>query len=256
MMTKTAVTVLEFSGIFARERALFPEALERAIAWNVLDFRSLEGTMCFCEEGSAEVIRRRIESVLAGGTAGVPLHWIDTGDYHYLTYFFLERIRKPFALVLLDNHPDDQPSVFGEGLLSCGGWVLTARERLPLLQEVLTIGPEGRILRWERFRKKSGMAEVTPGLPVYISVDKDVLSRSYARTDWSQGEMTLPELLEILGRFGDREILGIDLCGGLTEAKGATDEDFAVNARLDAALISALLPSAKTAENIDELRAE
>ncbi|MBR5700300.1 MAG: hypothetical protein IKX37_04315 [Bacteroidales bacterium] len=241
-MKTIAVTVLDFSGLFSRERALFPPELERDVHWDVLDFRSLDGTMCFCEEGSAEEIRRRLAEATStpDAAAAVLLHWIDTGDYHYLTYFFLERIDRPFELVLLDNHPDDQPSVFGDGLLSCGGWVRTARERLPMLRAVERPGPEGRSARGERFRIKSGMtAGVTEGmLPVYISIDKDVLSREYARTDWSQGEMTLVELLEILERFRGREILGIDLCGGLTEAKGATAEDFAVNARLDTALIS------------------
>lgn len=288
MAAKNVISVLDFSGSFSPERALFPERIEGTWAFSVSDFRDLDGTMCFCSEESAAEIRRRLGVVSAlpadcGGTlredcpsqAGEGIiHWIDTGDYHYLSYFFLERISVPFTLLLLDNHPDDQPSVFGGDLLSCGGWVLTAMERLSMLRRVVSVGPDGAVTvrervsgassggmddAWRVIRKADlydaggGDSEsrvenayailsetVSVGENVYLSLDKDVLSYDFARTDWSQGELTLSGILRLIQVLQGRNVLGVDICGGLTEAKGASVADFSVNARTDAALLDAL----------------
>ena len=79
------------------------------------------------------------------------------------------------------------------------------------------------------------------GESVYLSIDKDVLAWADARTDWSQGVMRLDELLSLLDCFSGMDLAGVDICGGRTEAKGATEEDFAVNARADAALVDRFL---------------
>ena len=230
MERKLQVQVLDFSGMFARERALFPEP--DRFDFEVWDFTHLGETMCFCSEDSARQIRQRIaERSSPEAPSGRRVRWIDTGDYHYLTYFFLERQDRPFTLVLVDHHPDDQPSVFGEDILSCGGWVRTAGERLPLMEEVVHISGDAP-------------ADLTSkdfaGGRIYLSIDKDVLSRDDARTDWSQGEMRLERLLSILDLFRGADLAGVDICGGCTEAKGATQEDFAVNARTDDALLKKL----------------
>ena len=180
-----------------------------------VDFSGLQGTNCYCSAESAEQIRRSV--------ASLPLeafHLIGTGDYHYQTLFWLERIREPFCLVLFDHHPDDQPGAFGESLLSCGGWVAEAR-RLPLL----------RADCWIRDAADFPTLAGLPELPLYLSVDLDVLSEQYARTDWDQGQMSLEELLSALASLrSTRRILGVDLCGGITPQKGASPEDLALNA--------------------------
>ena len=185
------------------------------------DFTALEGTNCYCSAESAAQIRRVI--------AGLPLrafHDIGTGDYHYQTLFWLERIPEPFVLVLFDHHPDDQPDAFGGELLSCGGWVAQAR-RLPRLAADL----------WIREPADFPALAALPDLPVYLSVDLDVLGPAYARTDWDQGGMTLEELRGALRSLrGSRRVLGVDLCGGLTLAKGASPEDLALNAGTGEAL--------------------
>ena len=241
MTEKAVIPVLDFSGIFARERSYFPSSLEDRVRWELTDFRSLGGTMCFCEKESAAKIRKEF-SRLPDGPA---IHWIDTGDYHYLTYFFLERIGRPFELWLLDNHPDDQESVFGGDLLSCGGWVRTAREQLPNLWNVVWYGGDYRIGEKEDSfagaRNDSHGTRNESKLPVYVSIDKDVMSKDFARTDWSQGEMTLPELLTLLDALRGREVLGVDICGGLSEAKGAEEADTEMNAKTDSLLIDKLL---------------
>lgn len=185
------------------------------------DFSCFEGTNCYCATESAEQIRHAV--------AELPLrafHEIGTGDYHYVSLFWLERIREPFSLVLIDHHPDDQPGAFGTDLLSCGGWVEQAR-RLPLLQGDA----------WVRQAADFPALELLPAGPVYLSVDLDVLSPDYARTDWDQGAMRLEELLSGLRSLAAaRTILGVDLCGGLTPEKGASPVDEALNARTGEAL--------------------
>ena len=56
--------------------------------------------------------------------------------------------------------------------------------------------------------------------------------------------MSLPDMLRLLQVLRGRKLLGMDICGGLTEAKGATERDFSINARTDAALLEALAPLA------------
>ena len=292
MKERIRIDILDFSGMFSRERALIPEP--DRFDFRIVDFTGLEETMCFCGPESAAVIRQRIAEMERGAVGPGRLHWIDTGDYHYLTYFFLERLTRPFTLVLFDNHPDDQPSVFGPDMLSCGGWVRTAMETLPNLRCVVRVGVTEKIPGTSPGMTESGagndvevagddgegagndgkgagndgktpdqvggdekrvgngrsvidvdgerLKDVVAGLAergesVYLSIDKDVLEWADARTDWSQGVMRLNELLSLLDLFKGTDLAGVDICGGRTEAKGATEEDFAVNARTDAVLM-------------------
>lgn len=195
------------------------------------DFSQLEGSCCYCSEETAAEIRRRI--------SGMPLHaihLIGTGDYHYQTLFWLERVGRPFSLILLDNHPDDQPGAFGPELLSCGNWVLGAR-RLPALQHFL----------WIRRASDMDAAALPATLPLYISVDIDVLSTEYARTGWDQGGMSLAELTGLLGSLrarycgpGGPGIIGADICGGVTRENGGCDADFELNRRCINAIVEAI----------------
>ena len=187
------------------------------------DFSCFEGTNCYCAPESAEQIRRAVSTM--------PLrafHDIGTGDYHYMSLFWLERIREPFALVLFDHHPDDQPGAFGADLLSCGGWVAQAR-KLPMMRTDLWIRDAADF---------PALAGLPDGLPVYLSIDLDVLSPEDARTDWDQGVMRLEEeLLPALRMLSaTRPVLGVDLCGGLTPEIGASPADEALNARAGEAL--------------------
>ncbi len=202
--------LLDFSGVYEAE--VFRPA--GAVRLNLTD---LDGTECYCDPQSAALIRSRIAASAGDGPQSPGIHWLDGGDYHYASLFWLERIARPFTLVLIDNHPDDQPGAFGGDLLSCGGWVAEARGTLPLLKDTIWI-------------RDAGQETVLPDLPVYLSIDKDVLSRDYARTNWDQGVMTLPQLKEIVRAIAScHEILGIDVCGELSASKGATADDYAIN---------------------------
>lgn len=172
-----------------------------------LDFTSLEGTSCYLDPEAAKTIFEAIKDQPLRA-----LHWIDSGDYHYLTALWLDMLERPAELLLLDHHPDDQAPAFGDGLLSCGGWVDYVRRHNPLLQQ--------------------GAQEV------YLSIDLDYLSRDFARTDWDQGDATLDGLFgDIRKGLAGRTLAGVDICGGISSGKGGTAEDYAVNRRTREALL-------------------
>ena len=57
------------------------------------------------------------------------------------------------------------------------------------------------------------------GVPLYISIDKDVLSEQYSETNWNQGELTLGMLEHMLQYFLERaSVYGIDICGECSTA--------------------------------------
>lgn len=65
----------------------------------------------------------------------------------------------------------------------------------------------------------SWISKIPTNTPLYVSIDKDVLCPEAAATTWSQGDMTLGEMLEILGllktHFSENggRILQVDICG-------------------------------------------
>ena len=172
-----------------------------------IDLKGLEGTNCYCSPEAAEVIRRRL--------ADVPLStacWIDTGDYHYISYFRGCQIPEPFELVLLDNHTDDFDL---SETLSCGNWVTA-------------------------LRRDSKMA-YRESLPVFLSIDLDILSPSDFRTNWDQGTMSFDELLRSVRELArTRRIVAVDICGGLTESKGAMTCELDLNRNQRERLLSLL----------------
>lgn len=209
----------------------------------ILDFTTLSGTNGFCDDAAADEIRRRIADFSARG-----LHFLDNGNYHYLTRFWCEKITEDFALVVYDHHVDLRKPVF-PGLMSCGSWIRDVLLRNSHCRAVLIIGPEraqaGIIERElqslvvdDQSPRSSAPVRVSCfteddildgcaarelphildelRLPVYISIDKDVLSRKVLHTNWDQGIMTEAELHRELGRFTtdpEIHILGADICG-------------------------------------------
>lgn len=187
------------------------------------DFSCLEGTCCYCSAEAAQQIRQAVN--------GLPLnaaHFLGTGDYHYVSLFWLERISAPFALILFDNHPDDQPCAFGSDILSCGSWVANARE-LPMCKAVRWFDGNGN---WQG-------DELPDGLPVYLSIDLDVLSKDCIETNWNQGEVGVASLQAAVSEaVSGRNVLGADVCGGPAAESG--ESDFTRSLELAQTLISFL----------------
>ena len=82
-----------------------------------MDFRELSGTDGYCSREAAKVIKEQIQPF---GPHGI--HFLDSGDYHYVSKFWTDMIMEPFSLVLIDHHTDMQDSRV-DGMLSCGDWV-------------------------------------------------------------------------------------------------------------------------------------
>src|SRR6476620_2332572 len=55
----------------------------------------------FCEYNSLNMIRKQLQNNDAS-----PLTLIGNGNYHYVTYLLIERIKQPFSLILFDHHDD------------------------------------------------------------------------------------------------------------------------------------------------------
>lgn len=217
--------ITNFSGIYKNQN-FYKNYAEEEIFWTELS--DLSGCNCYCDAEASDRIRKEIQAFTGKG-----LHFIDSGNYHYMTRLWLEKLQIPFRLLVFDNHTDMQPPAFG-GLLSCGGWIAASLEELPLLQEVILVGPDEeaytqvepdlqqKVLFLSREKLSTMTTEEKEGffnnlsedLPLYVSVDKDVLCKGDASTTWSQGDMHLSELMSFLELVLERQnILGMDVCG-------------------------------------------
>jgi len=213
------VAILNFDRVYERQ------SFYRKITYEWVDFSDLTGTKGYCDAGVLGIIRRRL-----GQRKGRGITFVGSGSYHYVTYLLLQEIDVPFTLVLFDRHLDMMPAP--DGLLSCGSWALRALQDLPNLRFMLVmgIGPEQLdgipshlrdkllvVSQQETEREPPAADRVVAAIPtrrVYISIDKDVLRRQDAVTDWEQGSMPLQQLLPWLKAIGEgKEIWGVDVCG-------------------------------------------
>ena len=242
-----------------------------------VDLSALSGVNGYCSEEAAEEFRKAIRKSSSTGTQQEPqgstssavlkkpcsgIHLFGSGNYHYISKFFLETIEEPFNLLLIDNHPDMEAPEFP--LLSCGSWVLDSLRELPNLRQVYMAGvrpdlladclkSEGapfvdRVTLLKTDTDSAGANEnsssgkqpvplsaIPDDLPLYISIDKDALSTEYALTDWDQGNMTLNEMGTILTATRSHELLGADICG---DSRTAVDNS--LNAASTASILNIL----------------
>ena len=236
---KKKTVIMNFSGIYEEET--FYQGKE--VCW--LDCKDIVGVNGYCSDDAQEEIRKRMQDYDYRG-----IHFLDSGNYHYLSKFWLEKIEKPYSLIVFDHHTDMQESAFF-GMLSCGSWIKEVLEEHPYIKEVCVVGPPkaaieqcepnlasrvvfltqeeleaGILEKWQEF------LENEKELPVYLSIDKDVLCPEDARTNWDQGKMKLEEMGEMIKQmFQKRNVLGIDVCGENPQdtAKMPSKEDLRIN---------------------------
>ena len=218
-MKITQNIILDFSHIY-------PEDIEeRGRGLKRIDLSDIEGTNMYCTKEAENEIRRRLAACSPHG-----IHFLDNGNYHYATKFFAEKISFPFSLVLYDHHSDMQPSLF-PGMLSCGNWAAELLRSHASLRQLILVGPEQKSMEEipPAFKGKlvcismeeidehmvnQKLSEIQMKLPVYISIDKDVLDRNGARTNWNQGSMSLRILEKLLLQvFEHQNVIGVDICG-------------------------------------------
>ncbi|CBL23548.1 arginase family protein [Blautia sp. 2744] len=227
--------IMNFSGIY-KNQSFYKDHAEKEIFWTELS--DLSGCNCYCDAEAADRICEEIQNYTGNG-----IHFIDSGNYHYMTRLWLEKQQVPFRLLVFDNHTDMQPPAFG-GLLSCGGWIAASLEELPLLHEVILVGPDEEayvqvepelqqkvcFLSREKLsmmtaeEKEDFFKNLDADLPLYISVDKDVLCKEDASTTWSQGDMHLSELMSFLEVVLElQNVVGMDVCGECDQDSGSED---------------------------------
>ena len=210
-----------------------------------INLYDVTGTNCICDDFAIEKIKQRIRESGDSKENGVPIHFFDSGNYHYMSRIFIGELvgddpEQTFDLVVFDHHPDMKWTSYGE-ILSCGSWVLNALKDIQGLENVYIIGADSKLSgeaisdhpEYENrvffidgidaFRKlylsRNGLTEETFGKsvkPVYLSVDKDVLSADEISTNWDQGEMKTEELersLKLLRDWFGRDIIAVDVCG-------------------------------------------
>lgn len=149
------------------------------------------------------------------------IHLLDSGNYHHLSRVYLDLIKEPYNLVVYDNHTDMQFSAFGN-ILSCGSWIADAYETLHNLNKIIVVGANSSYIEECAFNKDKRVVftdsisdvYLENLLPIYISIDKDVLSSNEFISDWDQGSMSLAALKKEMEFLIDRfRVIGTDICG-------------------------------------------
>lgn len=129
------IVIMNFSGIYKEQQFYRNHAeMQEDISW--LEVQDLPGSNCYCDEEAQNRILDDIKNYTGNG-----IHFIDSGNYHYVSRLWLSKMEHPFRLLVFDNHTDMQLPAFG-GLLSCGGWIAASLEEVPMLQEVILVGPD------------------------------------------------------------------------------------------------------------------
>ncbi len=213
-----SVALVDFDG------SLQLQACLKDAASYIIGLNDLEGVAYFCTPEAQRALDQRLSRYHAR------LWFLGSGNYHYTSYLLMKRLRHPFTLVLFDHHADAQQQ---PTMLSCGSWVAEALLRLPRLVKVVLVGVQERSLdgiaahllqkiEWlppDRWTAHT-LLQAIPTRHIYISIDKDVLDPRWALTNWDQGQMPLPYLLELVRALGTRKkILGADVCGELPPAQ-------------------------------------
>lgn len=216
-----------------------------------IDCSDIQETDMYCSKNAYEKIWGRIEPY---GIQGI--HYIDSGNYHYITKIITDHITEPFGLVMYDHHTDMQIPMVPE-MMSCGDWAGQTLIQNENLRQLVVVGPpesdieqtlesysgsqSGRLLTFSAEDLHGDLLEnklklIRTDLPLYISIDKDVLGTEYTETNWSQGDMSIDGLERLLSVFLDGQgeekntdacrnderydggirhsrILGVDVCG-------------------------------------------
>ena len=237
--------ILDFTHVYCDE---YIKDIDR---FRYMDCSDIEETDMYCSKNAYEKIWGRIEPY---GIQGI--HYIDSGNYHYISKIITDHITEPFGLVMYDHHTDMQIPMVPE-MMSCGDWAGQALSQNKNIRQLVIVGPpesdieqtlesysgsqSGRLLTFSAEDlhgdlPKNKLKLIRTDLPLYISIDKDVLGTEYTETNWSQGDMSIDGLERLLSVFlggqgeeknsdacrddernaGDirhSRILGIDICG-------------------------------------------
>ena len=233
-MNRNDVTIFNFSGIYESE-----DFYRKAENPRFISCKDITGTNCICDEYAQNALLQLMEERKCPSEG---IHFIDSGNYHYLSELLIRRLKEPVTLLLFDHHPDMQPSAFGD-ILSCGSWVKNALDIGEKVKQVIAIGVDKvlaakvdpqyhdrvRFYQIEDCIRQDGIMRLPqePSFPIYLSVDKDVIAETELCTNWDQGDMQSKELFALL-RYMIRhyKVTGADICGECAlDQENAVGED-------------------------------
>ena len=227
------IVIMNFSGIYKEQQFYRNHAeMQEDISW--LEVQDLPGSNCYCDEEAKNRILDDIKNYTGNG-----IHFIDSGNYHYVSRLWLSKMEHPFRL-LVDREHRKLFEIIGEVNALIHNDLLHDKydEIVRLLDELreytkfhfedeeayMQVEPEfqqkvqflsrEKLLAMTGEEKNTFFRNLRADLPMYISVDKDVLCTADASTTWSQGDMSLEKLqkfLEIV--LQQQQILGMDICG-------------------------------------------
>ena len=106
------LTLMNFSHVYENEKFYLSEE------YNWVDCTNINGTNGYCDESALAILKEKVQAIKAEG-----IHFIDSGNYHYISHLWLEKIVEDFILVVFDHHSDMMRPAFGD-ILSCGSWLM------------------------------------------------------------------------------------------------------------------------------------
>lgn len=215
--------ILDFTHVYC------DEDIKDIDRFRYIDCSDIQETDMYCSKNAYEKIWGRIEPY---GIQGI--HYIDSGNYHYISKIITDHIDEPFGLVMYDHHTDMQMPMVPE-MMSCGDWAGQALSQNKNLRQLVIVGPpesdieqtlesysgsqSGRLLTFSAEDLHGDLLEnklklIRTDLPLYISIDKYVLGPEYTETNWSQGDMSIDGLERLLSVFlgGQGEEKNSDAC--------------------------------------------
>lgn len=246
------ILAIDFTGIYENEGFSFQNGNgSRSLLMNpdegrkvnTVSFKDISGTNCICDDYACGAIKERLKEC---GASDSYIRFFDNGNFHYMSKLLIddlfengeagEAVKDGFNLIVFDHHPDMKWTSYGD-ILSCGSWVLNTIKDRSELSKVFIIGADEKLISevWEEhselkekvfFLKDVSGLEAIEGAfskPVYLSVDKDVLSDEILATNWDQGDMSLDTFKESISFLKDKlgdKIMAVDVCG-----EAATDDD-------------------------------
>jgi arginase family enzyme len=226
----------------------------------VVDLRERQETIRFgCRMSALRALGDEIAPALSAMPSTVFMGSGDYHHVSYILIDRFRRLAAPIQVVVFDNHPDNMRYPFGIhcgswvwhvsrlpfvscvhviGITSADveGMNVWQNHLAPLHSGRVRYWCVGRDLRWMRrvgIKRSQSFATVSDLLdqfdresrtwkqPVYLSIDKDVLSRDVVHTNWDQGVMTLEELELAIGML-KKLVIASDVTGEVSTYRFTT----------------------------------
>jgi len=247
-----AIRILDFDSSLTRQKELFA----KYSAVEIIDLKDLGAQVRLWIDHS---IKKELLGRIKNSKSNV-ITFLGSGDFHHISCLLTDNLEDDFSLIVFDSHPDID---IVPPRLGCGSWVTHALKNKNIKKCILVgvslagifasadpgdfdLIDKGRLelypysaknksgiildkFNWQRLKGKDLKAfflKVLKRIPtrkVYVSIDKDCLRSEFALTNWEEGEISLEELLLMLGLIKDnRDIIGMDITGEYSSSPNAS----------------------------------